>query len=741
MKQEVIDTLTKIVSQNYSYNSQARKYYCKDNNTSFSKKEEAVEDVINKFSRNYSNQYAEVSGNMTDLSNTIGKVLHDVCTSKKTKRAVESTLRNLSGQLSSGLSASTEVNPLWKPVKNFNAVDAIWCQGLYIDSNNTLYKKTETGAMKVVQQVCSQNMDKCVRAVLKVQDIEEPKVYIDRQISALTAMQKKLDAGDNGDIGDIEIQLNRKMSEFLSISGPDTALRNWLGLGDGDAYTIKSMDELSSKVVYKFINDYIPASLMYGVMELAKVYNHFPADDDSGKERKTFDGFTIKTRGNKPITKMAYFENVLSECSEYLNQIDSRPKAATAANDDTPSFGKFNQELFDIDAVKYGDLTPEKSWLNRVILEPMDDDQKDFHCAWYYAMFNRLSMVVSKCNVDGGGTWKTTQKAIISSALERYYGANLAFPMARDDLSNLPARYNDRRQMSLADCLYCPYDEPNQKGDLWEDFKACTGALSRDIMIKILYVNPYMAPTDVLFDIGSNKPIYLTDKGAFLRRIAFIRTTAKDTVANVPKPIIEKLSKVDKNAGLNDDQLREFHLLMRLGKEAYNRIIGKYGSMEQAAKMMPSIRAELEDNSPWDEYITGFYMTLFDDNQTEIKIANFALDERFNGYKATHRTDLVNLNHLSLINFIKSVHPENTARSFKVKKQVVRGWVLHKPEIDYTGTEESNFQDIGLDDEGNTIPSTPAPASDYFGGKKYARAKDIQVADTLNLLGEVADEY
>lgn len=738
MNQAIIDTLTKIVSQNYSYNSQARKYFCKDDKKSFSKKEDAVEDVINKFSRSDPKQYADVSGDMDDLRNDIGKILHDVCTSKKTKRAVESTLRNQSGQLSSGLSASTEVNPLWKPVKNFNAVDAIWCQGLYIDSNNTLYKKTETGAMKVVQQVCSQNMDKCVRAVLKVQDIEEPKVYIDRQITALTAMQKKIDAGDHGEIGDIGIQLNRKISEFLSISGTDTTLRNWLGLGDGDVDSIKSMDELSSKVVYKFLNDYIPASLMYGVMELAKVYNHFPSDDDSGKERKTFDGFTVKTRGNKPITKMAYFENVLSECSEYLNQIDNRPKAATAELDETPSFGKFNTELYNQDAKKYKGLTYEKSWLVRTLLDPMDPDQRMFTCAWYYAVFNLITMVISKCHLDGGGTLKTTCKAVFAKAIKRYYGADLSYPMARGDLSNLPSRYNDRRQMSLADCLYCPYDEPNQKGDLWEDFKACTGALSREIMIKILFVNPYMAPTDVLFDIGSNKPIYINDKSAFTRRIAFIRTSAKNTVNNIPKNVLYDLCKVEDD--LTDSQLMEFHLLMRLGKKAYEEIVETYGSIEDAATKMPSIKSELADNSPWDEYLTAFYMSLFDDNQTEIKIANEAMDSKLNAYKLKHPNDYGGINHLSLINFVKSVHPENKSKTFKINKQTVRGWILHKLEIDYTDAEECSFEAIGLDSEGNPIQAAPVPASEYLGNKKFARSKEVPSNDMLNLFGEVPND-
>ena len=740
MANDINDTLTKIVSQNYSYNSQARKYYCKESGTSYPNKADAVEDVINKLSRNYPNQYAEASGDMESLRNTVATVLHDVCTSKKAKRAAESTIRNISGQLSSGLSASVEVNPLWKPVKNFNAVDATWCNGLYIDSNNTLYKKTDTGAMVVVQQVCAQNMDKCVRAVLKVQNIEEPKVFIDRQISALTGMQKKLDAGDNGDKGDIGIQLNRKMGEFLMVEGPmkDITLRQWLGLGGTEEMSIKSMDELSSKVVYKFINDQLPASLMYGVMELAKVYNHFPADDDSGKERKTFDGFTVKTRGNKPITKMAYFENVLSECSEYLNQIDNRPVAATVAGDDTPSFGKFNTDLFAQDAEKYKGLSYEDSWLIRTLLEPMDSDQKKFTCAWYYALFNRIRMVISKCQQDGGGSLKTTVKAVFSKAIKRYYGADLSYPMARGALSNLPARYNDRRQMSLADCLYCPYDEPDQKGPLWEDLKACTGALTREIQIKILYVNPYMAPTDVLFDIGSNKPIYLTDKAAFTRRIAFIRTSAHNTVNSIPKNILYDLCKVDEE--LTEAQLREFHLLMRIGKKSYEEIVKNYGSIEDAAAKMPSIKSELTDNSPWDEYLMSFYMTLFDENQVVAKFANDALDERLAGYKAKHRTDLA-INHLSLINFIKSVHPDNVSKSFKVNKQVVRGWILHKPEIDYSDAEESSFDAIGLDDEGNPIPSTPVPASDYFGGKKYARAKDIPVDDTLNLLGEVANEY
>lgn len=706
IKEQTTKILTEIIAQNFSYSSVSRKYFDNSKDQSFSKKEEAVESILNKFAREHSDDYNEESGHESELKAHISDLINSICSQKKKKSGKNSVKRNVSGELSSGLSASVEGNPLWEPSANFNRIDKKWCEGLVIDPNNTLYKRNPDGSLRVIQQLCASNMDKCVRSVIKVQDIPEPKDFISGKIASLTALQREIDAhntsNDPSEVHDaIVSQSERDIGEMLGKDKTGITLRKFLNMDRTEISELKSMDELSSKLVYKFINDEIPASLQFGKMSVVKVFNQFPSEREDGKPIKVFDGFKADTMRNKPITKMAYFENILSECSEYLEQIDMRPKAATSMDDDTPSFGKFNEELYNQDAEKYTELDYESSWLVRTILSPMDQDQMDFTCAWYYAVFNRLQIVISKLHQDGGSTWKTTLKMIFSKALERYYGTNLSFPMARGDLHDVPSRYNDRRQMSLADCMYCPYDEPDQKGQLWEDFKACTGSLTREIMIKILYVNPYMAPTDVLFDIGSNKPIYLTDKGAFLRRIAFIRTTAKDTVSSVPKPIMHEISIVGDE--LNDRQLNEFHLLMRMGKVAYDKIVAQYGSIEQAAKQMPSIKAELNDNSPWDEYLTAFYQSLFDDNTVELKIANDALDAKLDGYKSIHKTDL-GVNHLSLINFIKSAHPENKSMSFRINKQVVRGWCLHKLEVDYTGAEECSFTSIGLDEDGNPIP-------------------------------------
>lgn len=704
------------------YTLSNKKYYSTSEKKVY-KKDEAISRIFGDFTQTHPVEYQPFMAEKKQLQDHIAEILKKVTKSKKDKQANAALSRSLKGQESSGMSAKLVTNPLWQPTNTFNEVDAAWCNGLVLDDANTLYKRRADGSLVVIDQLNKNKLMDCVNKVVKLQDIPEPVQHCRDRMAVLTILAKEAEATKPyGYDGLVEL-LKKDYGTILNRAPTNQTLQQFLGIADSELHEIKDAEALTSKMVYHALDRQLPASSMWGLASIAKIYNTFLDDDDN--EHSVFDGFKVSTKGNQPFTRSKYFESVLAEESEYMEHIPKRPVPVACRDKDgkitEPAFGIFNKELYEADKKKYGDLDYNDSVIVKTFLEPMDVDQRKWTLAWYYAVFFSFilgAVIISRLHEDGGGTLKTTVKNFIRYAMVRYFGADVTFSMKRGELLDNQYLFDSKRKISLADCLYCMYDEPNDRGELWEVVKAKTGNPTVEMIIKQLYINPFSVESSVVFDFGSNKTIYLTEPSAFARRLGIIRTSAKNTYKKIPVADFKELSHI-KNGELNERQLREFHLLMRLGEAYYKEIIETYGSLAEAANQMPSMAKELEDTAPWNEHYMKFYEALFNDKPDNVgkdiplKIANDALREKLAVYiMKLGKYSTIRLDESGLVRFFKSIHYKNdTIKLYYTKtKSTVRGWALYRPEQKdnehYTEVVDS-LTEYGLNDDGSVIPSAP----------------------------------
>lgn len=697
---ELTDLITTLSGQ-FSYLSNSHKYRDKEGKTY--SPSDAAQEILNRLAVDHSTVYVPHASEGELIKSTIKDKLSETTHKKKKLQTTRVTANAKASTYSTGLDTKLVENPLWKPSKPFNAIDAMWCANLVMDDHQVLYRRKPTGAYEIVGSSGGHQNDVIAATLERTQNIPDVFEFVKAKLDVLSTFAAK--------------------SQEFEQEGPAKLLSLTIPQGDGDPITLKDYlgvtednmptnnENVISLLVYKYLNTQMPASIFYGVLKLYKYYNIFKGDDD--KDHPVFQGFVARASDNSAPTKRSYFQNVLDHYPGYLGSIPTRPKAVSMDGSE-PAFGVFNKALWDEDEKNYGDLTYETSKLVKTYLDPMDADQKNFVCAWLYAMFMNLTVVISLLHQDKGGTLKTTVKQILREMVKVYYDADLTFVLKLDQLCDKQFLYDSKRMLSIADAIYVDYDEPPTKGTFWEEVKAKTGGAKVDIPIKELYSNPYTVTGSPLFYIGSNKPVYLQDKGAFKRRLACIITSANDTWKLIGRDDIEKI---------NNDievQKREFHLLMKLGKKAYNGIIEQYGSLAEASVSMPSIALQLDAQSPWDTYFERFYQSLFTEGEDVIKIANEAADMKLEAWKIKHKTSL-KIDHLSMVNYFKMIHSENETKPFKIGKVCVRGWILHKVDINVDNAEESNFEELGLDEHGDPIPAAPELVS----SKRFYKGNEL----------------
>lgn len=720
------------------YTFSGKKYYSVTEKKKFTL-DEATAKILSALSLDHPNEYQPYMSTQDLLKDHIKDILKNSAKDKKEKQTNSTIKRSIQGQEASGLSAKLERNPLWQPSSTFNSIDASWCKDLVLDDANILYKRRDDGSLVVIDQLNKAKLPECVSHVVKLQTIPEPVQYCRERMAVLTLLAKKVDATKSlGHEGLVEV-LKKDYGTLLNRPTVGKTLQQHLGIADSELYEIKDADTLISKLVYHSLDNELPASSMWGLASIAKIYNTYVGDDD--EEHKTFDGFKVDTKGNLPFTRSKYFEKVLDEEQEKLEKIGRRPIPVSCLQEDgsisEPAFGIFNEELYEADKNTYGDLKYEDSYIVKNFLEPMNTDQKKWTLAWYYATFFSFKLgpvIISRLHQDGGGTLKSTVKNYIRYGMTRYFGADVTFSLKRGELLVEQYLYDSKRKMSLADCLYCMYDEPLDRGPLWEAVKAKTGNPTVEMLVKQLFVNPFSSESSVVFDFGSNKPIYLSEKSAFERRLGIIRTAAKNTWKNIPREEFKELSQV-KNGVLNERQLREFHLLMSLGEKCYKEIIENYGTLAEAATMMPSIAKELDDTTPWNEQYLKFYNTLFKDLPEEIgmskplKIASAALGERLAVFSLKQaRSSTVKLDETGLQNFMRAVNCKNDNGKVydKKTKMSVRGWILYRPEVkenEHYMEVVDSLSEYGLDPSGEVVPSSPE--SVLMNGSKKANVIEL----------------
>lgn len=690
LTEEFVNLISTICAQ-YSYVSRSKQYIDKDKN--HFTLETATSDIISKLATDHSDQYTKFAKDGKLIKETIIDKLAEATKKKKAKQTTRVAANSKASTYSTGLDSKLVDNPLWKPNRPFNEIDSLWCAGLVLDNNSILYRRKENGAYEIIGSASGRGIDSVASNLSRTQTIPDVFEYVKNQLDIMSTFACKSQEFEQ----EGPTALLAQHVKITDDEGNETeiTLKEFLDVTDDNIPT--SNDNVISLLVYKFLNSRLPASIFFGYVSLLKYYNIFRGEDD--KELQVFQGFVARVKDASAPTSMGYFKNVLDHYQEKLGHIDNRP-VAVSKDGSEPAFGVFDQKQWDEDAAKYAGFSYKDSYLVKTYLEPMDKDQIKFVCAWLYAMFFCRGAVISVVHQDNGGSLKTTVKQILRKMVKIYYGADITFVLKLDQLNREQYRYDAKRMLSIADALFIDYDEPPTKGEFWENVKAMTGGMKVDINIKELYSNPYTLSGSPLFYFGSNKPIYLQDKGAFKRRLACIITTANDTWKKIPRDMMDKLNND------TETQKREFHLLMRLGEIAYKEITEKYGTLSEASVRLPSIASQLDAQSPWDEYLESFYQSLFEPNQEFVRIANNAIDTRLEAYKAKNRTSL-KIDHLSVVQYFKSVHPDNTTKLFKIKNTVTRGWVLHRVDIDDTGAEECTFDAIGLDEDGDPIQNSP----------------------------------
>lgn len=697
---ELTDLITTLSGQ-FSYLSNSHKYRDKEGKTY--SPSDAAQEILNRLAVSHSTVYVPHADQGELILTTIKEKLSETTQKKKKLQTTRVTANAKASTYSTGLDTKLVENPLWKPSKPFNCLDALWCANLVTDDHQVLYRRKPTGAYEIIGTSGGRMNESVAASLERTQKIPDVFEFTKSQLDILsTFAAKSQEFEQEGPARLLSLMIPQGEGESIT-------LKEYLGVTDDNMPT--NNEHVISLLVYKFMNTRMPASIFFGLLKLYKYYNIFKGED--GKDHPVFQGFVCRTGDGAAPTKRSYFSNILEHYQEYLGCIESRPKAVSMDGSE-PAFGLFNKAMWEADVAKYGDLKYEDSKLVKTYLDPMDSDQKNFVCAWFYAVFMNLTVVISLLHQDKGGTLKTTIKQIMRTMIKIYYDADVCFCMKRDQLCNPQYLFDSKRLLSIADALFVDYDEPPTKGEFWEQIKAITGGVKVDFPIKELYSNPYMVSGSPLFYIGSNKPVYLQDKGAFKRRIACIITSANDTWKLISKEDIEKI---------NNDvevQKREFHLLMRLGKKAYNAILEKYGSMAEASVRMPSIASQLDAQSPWDEYLERFYQSLFDNGEESIKIANETADMKLEAWKIKHKTSL-KIDHLAMVNYFKMIHSDNVTKPFKIGKVCVRGWILHKVDVNVENAEESNFEELGLDEHGEPIPAAPELVS----SKRFYKGNEL----------------
>lgn len=667
IQQSVIDILSKIAAR-YSYVAKSRKYM-----DSVAKEmvtiDQAVAETLSKFATEHPTDYTPVAGNRAELEVTIRECIKDATKVRKERQLNRASESRHSGTMSTSLNGRSTSNPAWKPVEAFNAIDAAWCSGIsYCPVSNTLYATLPSGALEVIGVVGDNATISKLTTMLTV----KPHEYIQAQLNSLRDLYFT-----------IQVYEQDGADRMLAVTlGNGQTLREYLGIKEGDRVP-QTVDEIATRIIHYMLNSTLPASVFTGLAKLTVYHESFT--DDSGNEHSSVQGYYYDMGKQGFMTAKAYFTNIIENYIEYLPRIELPAAIRYDGQADAPSFGIWNQAEYDADMNKYAGLSLDDSQIVRTYLSPMTSEQKNFVVAWWYALVHAhdRKMLPSLLQMDKGGTLKNTVANIVKMAMTRYYGCDCHYDLKQEQLNVPQYTYNSSTQKSLGDAVWCHYDEVATKGRIWDEFKAMTGGPTVDVSIKKLYSNPYTQKSSVVFFFASNKPVYITDMGAFKRRLAIISTKGDNTYKSIP---VEYRNRMNSDT---DIQLREFCLLMKLGKSAYNLLVKKYGGLIDAACSLQDIASELDSSSPWDEYYEGFYASLFQDNYVKRTITNADLSKLFIEYKGNHPTSLT-LDENGMRRFCANAHPDN-AKTYvwsAEERRSIRGWKLNAPVYERTDDME-----------------------------------------------------
>ena len=656
------------IARRYSYVSKSRKYR-NSVDGSIVTLDNAVESVLSEFALNHTTEYAPYQNKREELATTVRECIKGATRERKQRQVTRSIEATQTGATTSSLGGKSTHNPGWKPFMTFNMIDLEWCHGIkYCPTSNTIYGTTSKGALEVIGTVGDN-----VTIIKMAKRLSfDPHEYILKQLEALRSIYFILQTYEQEGpekMLSVKVSDNKTLTEYLEIKE-----------GDRKPQTV---EEITTRLIHHMLNNTLPASVFTGLAKILVYHEAFT--DDDGNTNFAVKDFLYDMGKQGFLTGKAYFANIIENYIERLPVIDLPEAIQYDGEENTNAFGIWNQEAYDEDMEKYDGLAFNDSQIIRTYLDPMTHEQKTFVVAWWYALVHahEKKMLPSMLQMDKGGTLKNTVANIIKLAMTKYYGCECHYNLNQDKLTNDQYSYNSFTQKSLGDAVWCHYDEVATKGPMWDKFKSMTGGPKVDVLVKKLYSNPYNQQSSVVFFFASNRPVYIQDMGAFRRRLVIISTKGDNTYKNIPIEFRNKMND-DRNV-----QFREFVLLMKIGKVAYEKLVKTYGGLVEAACSMKDISSELETSSPWDEYYEGFYASLFEEDQAERTISNADIVKLFSAYKSTHISTL-NLDENGMRKYCLNAMPENTKKSVwnANERRGVKGMLLHAPVYQRTSDME-----------------------------------------------------
>lgn len=387
-------------------------------------------------------------------------------------------------------------------------------------------------------------------------------------------------------------------------------------------------------------------------------------------------GFKMRTKQGIMLDDVSYYKWALGY-THYIPQIENPQR-----------FGG----VFTIEDGKkpYGERL--KKWDESPFLKAtfygMSKNQIKAYSAFWYCVANHLQ-TPSMLHNDQGGNLKNGTVDVIREGLADFWGCDqkdVYFKLERDQLANKDRKYHVKTdglsKRTLLDYLFVFYDEVSPSREMWEEFKALTGAKKATVNVRPLYGDPYTVTADpVPFYMTRNTRTSFYEKEPMMRRMFVIRTSAKNTY-------LELLT--DEERGLLDDeQMRKdtFATLMHIGKVAYEEI-AKLGGMLNINNIYEDIGQVLGSSAgDPDSDFKYYYKSLFEGKNADEERVIVPADELYEGlikmypdYEDTDRFPKTGLQ-MRLSDFVLDVDARNKKDRVRMKNKRPMAYFLYRNEV------------------------------------------------------------
>lgn len=411
------------------------------------------------------------------------------------------------------------------------------------------------------------------------------------------------------------------------------------------------------------------------VLHYVELYRVTSTKTEGENKSSWTSGFKMRTKQGIMLDDVSYYKWALSY-TQYFPQIDNPQR-----------FGS----VYSLEPGKkpYGHVL--KKWYDSPFLKAtfncMAQNQIKAYSAFWYCVANHLP-TPSMLHNDQGGNLKNGTVDVIREGLADYWGCeqkDVYFKLERDQLANKERKYHVKTdglsKRTLLDYLFVFYDEMSPSREMWEEFKALTGAKRATINVRPLYGDPYTVTAEpVPFYMTRNTRTSLYEKEPMMRRMFVILTSAKNTY-------LDLLTDDDRRL-LDDPDMRKntFATLMAIGKKAYDEI-ESLGGMLNINNIYTDIGNVLGSSA--DDYESDFkyyYKSLFEGkNEGKDKIIVLAEDlydgllKMYPDYDDDDRFPKRGLQ-MRLADFVLDVDNRNCKNRVRDKNKRPWAYILHRSE-------------------------------------------------------------